>query len=194
MRTPEPVGPVTRFTPRADGSQIESRMTGRDGSANQGVLFLSQGSGCGPAATNPNLPRWRALTPGFVSVTVEKYGLSASDPALANAGVGQVDDCPAAHAGAYRLNGRGADFEAVVAYLRTESWWPGELVVMGASEGGAVMALLASRLADVDAVVIMSTGMGLPLSRMILDGMPPQVRAQAEPMFQVIRTDPDSAD
>jgi hypothetical protein len=56
------------------------------------------------------------------------------------------------------------------------------------------MALLASRLADVDAVVIMSTGMGLPLSRMILDGMPPQVRAQAEPMFQVIRTDPDSAD
>lgn len=190
---PEPSDAVTRFTPRGDGTQIEWHMTGRDASAKQGVLLLSQGSGCGPAATNPSLPKWRALAPGFVSVTVEKYGVSASDPALANAGVGQMDDCPVAHVKNHRLHGRAKDFAGVVAELRKEPWWSGELVIMGGSEGGAVMAVLAPMLPDVDAVVIMSTGLGLPLSRMILEGMPPPARAQVEPMFAAIRRDPDSA-
>ncbi len=183
--------PVTRHTPRADGSQIEWILTGRDASAKQGVLMLSQGSGCGPAVTNPNLPRWRALAPGFVSVTVEKYGVSASDPALANAGVGQMDNCPPEHVKNHRLHGRAQDFADVVAELRKEPWWSGELIIMGGSEGGAVMSVLAPMLPDVDAVVIMSTGLGLPLSQMILDGMPPPARAQAESMFAAIRSNPD---
>lgn len=189
---PEPAGPVTRHTARADGSQIEWTMTGRDASAKQGVLLLSQGSGCGPAATNPNLPKWRALAPGFVSVTVEKYGVSASDPALVNAGVGQMDDCPEAHVKGHRLYGRAQDFADVVAELRKEPWWSGELVIMGGSEGGAVMAVLAPMLPDVDAVVIMSTGLGWPLSRIILEPMPPPARAQIEPMFEAFRRDPDA--
>jgi alpha-beta hydrolase superfamily lysophospholipase len=190
---PEPLGPLMRHTPRADGSQIEWHMTGRDGSARQGVLMLSQGSGCGPAATNPNLPRWRALAPGFVSVTVEKYGISASDPALKDAGVGQMDDCPEAHVKHHRLQGRADDFAAVVAELRREPWWSGELVVMGGSEGGGVMALLAPMLPDVDAVVVFSSGLGKPLSEMILAGMPPPAQAQVAPMFEAIRSDPDNA-
>lgn len=189
---PETSGPVTRHTARADGTQIEWTMTGRSGAAKQGVLMLSQGSGCGPAATNPNLPRWRALAPDFVSVTVEKYGVSASDPSLANAGVGQMDNCPAAHVQGHRLYGRADDFAAVVAELRKEPWWSGELVIMGGSEGGAVMAALAPRLPDLDAVVIMSTGLGWPLSRIILDPMPPPARAQLEPMFEAFRRDPDA--
>jgi len=190
---PEPRGSLTRHTARADGSQIEWTMTGRNASAKQGVLLLSQGSGCGPAATNPNLPRWRALAPGFVSVTVEKYGVSASDPALANAGVGQMDACPEAHVKGHRLYRRAQDFADVVAELRKEPWWSGELVIMGGSEGGAVMAVLAPMLPDVDAVVIMSTGLGLPLSQMILEEMPPPARAQVEPMFAAIRSNPDAA-
>ncbi|MFT3723687.1 MAG: prolyl oligopeptidase family serine peptidase [Hyphomonadaceae bacterium] len=185
--------PVTRHTLRADGSRIEWTMTGRDASAKQGVLMLSQGSGCGPAATNPNLSRWRALAPGFVSVTVEKYGVLASDPALATAGVGQMDNCPAEHVKNHRLYARAQDFANVVAELRKETWWSGELVIMGGSEGGAVMSVLAPMLPDVDAVVIMSTGLGLPLSQMILDGMPPPARAQVEPMFAAIRSNPDAA-
>lgn len=190
---PDTAGTVTRHTPRADGSQIEWHMTGRDASARQGVLMLSQGSGCGPAATNPNMPKWRALAPGFVSVMVEKYGVSASDPALKNAGVGQMDDCPEAHVKNHRLQGRADDFAAVVAELRREPWWSGELVIMGGSEGGGVMALLAPMLPDVDAVVVFSSGLGMPLSQMILAGMPPQARAQVAPMFEAIRNDPDNA-
>lgn len=188
---PTPSGTVTRFTPRADGSQIEWHMTGRDGSAKQGVLMLSQGSGCGPAATNPNMPKWRALAPGFVSVLVEKYGVSASDPALKDAGVGQMDDCPEAHVKHHRLQGRADDFAAVVSELRGEPWWSGELVIMGGSEGGGVMALLAPMLPDADAVVVFSSGLGKPLSEMILDGMLPPVRAKVAPMFEAIRTNPD---
>jgi pimeloyl-ACP methyl ester carboxylesterase len=188
-----PSGPVTRHTPRADGTQIEWRMEGRTGAARQGVLLLSQGSGCGPAATNPNLGRWRALAPAFVSVTVEKYGISASDPALKDAGVGQMDNCPPAHVKGHRLYGRAKDFADVVADLRQEKWWSGELVIMGGSEGGAVMAALAPMLPDVDAVVILSSGLGWPLSRIILDPMPPPARAQLEPLFAAMRENPDAA-
>lgn len=189
----ESAGPVTRFTPRGDGTSIEWTLTGRDASPKQGVLMLSQGSGCAPAATNPNLPKWRALAPGFVSVTVEKYGVSISDPSLAKAGVGQMDDCPAAHVSGHRLLGRAQDFAAVVAELKKEPWWSGELVIMGGSEGGAVMAELAPMLPDVDAVVVFSSGLGWPLSRIVLETLPPPARAQVEPMFQAIRTDPDHA-
>lgn len=166
---------------------------GATSAAKQGVLMLSQGSGCGPAATNPNLPKWRALAPGFVAVTVEKYGVSASDPSLAKAGVGQVDACPEAYVRGHRLQGRADDLAAVVAELRKEPWWSGELVIMGGSEGGGVMALLAPMLPDVDAVVVFSSGLGLPLSQMILDGMPPPAQAQAAQMFEAIRADPDNA-
>jgi len=191
VSAPQSSGPMTRHTSRSDGSQIEWHMTGRTVAAKQGLLMLSQGSGCGPAATNPNLPKWRALAPGFVSVTVEKYGVSASDPALAGAGVGQMDNCPEAHVKGHRLQGRADDFAAVVAELRKEPWWSGELVIMGGSEGGGVMALLAPMLPDVDAVVVFSSGLGLPLSQMILDGMPPPARAQVAPMFEAIRSNPD---
>ncbi len=190
---PQPSETVTRHTLRADGTQIEWLMNGRDGSPKQGVLMLSQGSGCGPAAINQNMPKWRALTPGFVSVMVEKYGVSASDPALKNAGVGQMENCPEAHVKGHRLQGRANDFAAVVAELRKETWWSGELVIMGGSEGGGVMALLAPMLPDADAVVIFSSGLGLPLSQMILDGMPPPARAQVAPMFEAIRSDPENA-
>jgi alpha-beta hydrolase superfamily lysophospholipase len=104
-----------------------------------------------------------------------------------------MDNCPEAHVKGHRLYGRVQDFVDVVAQLRKESWWSGELVIMGGSEGGAVMGLLASRLPDLDAAVLMSTGLGLPLSQMILDGMPPPARAQVEPMFAAIRANPDGA-
>ncbi len=168
-------------------------MEGRTGAGKQGVVLLSQGSGCGPAATNPTLPRWRALASGFVSVTVEKYGVSATDPALKDAGVGQMDNCPPAHVKGHRLYGRAKDFADVVAQLRKEIWWSGELVIMGASEGGAVMAALAPMLPDADAVVILSSGLGWPLSRIILEPMPPPARAQLEPLFAAIRANPDTA-
>lgn len=183
---------VTRHTPRADGTSIEWHMTGRTGAAKQGVLLLSQGSGCGPAATNPNLPTWRVVAPEFVAVTVEKYGVSASDPTLAEAGVGQMDACPDAHVKGHRLYGRVADFEAVIAELRKEKWWSGDVVLMGGSEGGAVMSVLAPRVPEADAVVILSTGVGWPLSRIILESLPPEARPQLAGMFDAIRANPES--
>ena len=190
--TPAPLQDGTHFTPRPDGTSIEWRLNGRTGAAKQGVLLLSQGSGCAPAATSPNLPRWKDLAPGFAWVTVEKYGVSADDPSLTGAGVGQMENCPPAFAKGYRLYGRVADFEAVVAELRRQSWWSGELVLMGGSEGGGVMSALAPRLPEADAVVLLSSATGWPLARIITESLPPPARPEIAAMFDGIRANPDA--
>lgn len=169
-------------------------MTGRTSARKQGVLVLSQGTGCQPAALSKTLDRWRAIAPGFVAVTVEKYGVSASDPSLQQAEVGKIENCPAAYMKNYRLYGRVADIEAVVAELRKEAWWSGDLILMGGSEGGGVMSVLAPRLPETDAVIMQSSVTGWPLSRMILEGMPEAVRPQLEAMFARIRANPDTTE
>lgn len=189
---PEPSGPVLRHTPRADGTQIEWLMEGRTSARKQGVLLLSQGTGCQPAAANPNLGRWHAIAPDFVAVRVEKYGVSASDPSLKDAPVGEVNNCPAAYVEKYRLYGRVVDFEAVVADLRKEPWWSGELILMGGSEGGGVMSALAPRLPETDAVIFQSSANGWPLARMISESVPPQARTQIERVFAQFRADPQA--
>lgn len=183
-----------RHTPRADGTRIEWRMTGRTSAARQGVLLLSQGTGCQPAAFNQNLDRWRAIAPGFVAVTVEKCGVSASDPSLQKAEVGKIENCPAAYVKNYRLHGRVDDMAAVIAELRKEPWWSGDLILMGGSEGGGVMSILAPRVPETDAVILQSSVTGWPLSRMILEGLPPPVRPQIEAMFESIRANPAMAE
>lgn len=176
-----------RTTLRPDGSEIHWQIDRRGKSGKQSVVVLAQGSGCLPTGKNENLIRFRALAPGHAVLTVEKYGVSPADKASAASG-----ECPAAYARGHTVSQRADDYERVLGELKREAWWDGRVALFGGSEGGAAVAVLAPRLEKLDAVIIMSTGTGIPMADWIKDALPPPVAAQADGIFARIRENPQS--
>lgn len=146
------------------------------------VLLMLQGSGCDSVALNERI-RWMAarLAPRHALLTIEKYGVApGSDGA----------SCTPEHMRGNTLSRRVLDALQIVARLRQERWWNRELILFGGSEGGAVAAMLAPLVPETKAVLIWSSGIGLPLGAMILSALPPPVRAEAARVFAEARADP----
>lgn len=171
---------------RPDGSVIHWRLVHPEGNAPRGLLVVAQGSGCLPVANNPMLREAMHIAPSFTALMIDKYGVTpehrTSDP---------IGDCPPAYWAGHTVSQRVADHQQVLRELAGASWWNGQLVLFGGSEGGAMVARLAPRVAA-DAAVIYSTGLGEPLAETIRRVIPPFAAAEANAHLAAARASPNS--
>ena len=80
----------------------------------------------------------------------------------------------------------------MIGALRGQRWWDGRLVIFGGSEGGAVAALAAPSIPETRAVIVWSSGIGLPVGQMIRSALPPPALAEVDRVFAEARANPAS--
>ena len=168
---------------RADGSAIAYHVERGARQTRQPLLLMLQGSGCDSVARNDRIP-WMALrlAPRHAVLTIEKYGVAPGAD-------GEI--CAEDHWRGNTLTRRVLDALQVIGALRGQGWWTGELVVFGGSEGGAVAAMLAPLVPETKAVIIWSSGIGLPVGQLIRGALPPHMRDEADRVFAEARAHPD---
>jgi len=173
---------------RTDGSSLVYHVDRPAGARRAGALLVLQGSGCEPVQMDKRVRGYgRMLAPERVLVTIEKYGVGAAQTG------DQIEGCSAAYWRGNTLTRRVLDALAVVAALRRESWWSGDVAIFGGSEGGAVAAMLAPLVPETRAVIVYSSGIGVPVGDLVRMAVPPPVRQQADEVFEEVRRDPDPA-
>ena len=167
---------------RTDGSAIHYSVERRRPRGRQPLLIMLQGSGCDSVALNERI-RWMAmrLAPGHALLTIEKYGVVPGSDG---------SNCTADFLRGNTLTQRVLDAVQLVAALRRQSWWSGELIIFGGSEGGAVAAMAAALIPETKAVIVWSSGIGLPVGQMIRAALPPSIQAEADRVFAEARANP----
>jgi dienelactone hydrolase len=187
---PSPSQPATQSGTalRDDGSAIHWQLARRLADGPKPVLLVAQGSGCAPARRNANIDLLAARLPEFAVLTIEKYGV---DPDSAPAD--STSACAEAYYAHHTVSQSVADARRVLATLRRNALWDGRLVVFGGSEGGAVVSILARESADVDAVVVFSSGTGLTIAEFLPLVVPGPVAEQMTRVFAEARSNPLSA-
>lgn len=169
---------------RADGSTIAYHVELRRPGARQPLLLMLQGSGCDSVLRNERIG-WMALrlAPRHALLTIEKYGVATGSDGA---------DCSEDYWRGNTLTRRALDAALVIGALRGQRWWDGRLVIFGGSEGGAVAALAAPSIPETRAVIIWSSGIGLPVGQMIRSALPPPALAEVDRVFAEARADPAS--
>jgi len=180
--------PAPREAVRPDGSKIHWSVDRQREAPRQGILVLAQGSGCLSVDRNENIERAKKLLPAFAVVTVEKYGVGPGD-----APTDPYEGCSAAFYQHHTVSQRAVDYEQVLAATKGEPWWNGQLVLFGGSEGGAAVAVLASKVAP-SAVVVFSTAPGQSFRETFKLAVPPEVAAQADAQFAKVAANPTSSE
>ena len=176
-----------RLLDRPDGTRIAFYVDGAQKS--RGAVLLLQGSGCEPVAEDARvLGLAPLLAPGSAVVTIEKYGVAAGLPAGA-----LIEGCTADYWSGNTLSRRVLDAVQVVARLRQERWWNGDLAIVGGSEGGAVAAMLAPLVPETRGTVIISSGIGVPVGELILGAVPAPIAAAAPAVFADAKANPTGA-
>jgi len=185
--------PVAQATPtdhvsqRPDGSSIYWTLDRQGAGSKQGILVIAQGSGCLATTENRNIATAKQLLPNFAVLTVEKYGVERhakpKDP---------YGGCSPTFYAHHTVSQRVEDYESVLRELKQESWWNGQLVLFGGSEGGAAMAILAPRVKPT-ALVIFSTAPGHSFADIFKLMVPPDVAQHADEELKKIKADPMSA-
>lgn len=177
-------------TMRADGSAIAWSLSDPVSAQNKkhGLLLIAQGSGCLPAIGNPSVNQAKLIAPDFSVLLVEKYGVNHRDKPK-----DPMKDCSADYFAHHTVSQRVDDVVQVIGELKKSNWWNGRLVILGGSEGGAVVARL-TPLVQPDATVVFSSGLGLPLAQAIMQVIPPAVREEARQKLAEARDDPDSVE
>lgn len=172
---------------RLDGSIIYWSLTSSSITEPQGLFLIAQGSGCSPALNSANVQQLIDKTSSLGILTIDKYGVSPSD-----APNNPMVDCSETYFENHTVSQRVNDAITVLRDLQNDGLWNGELALFGGSEGGAVVSVLSHMVPETDAVVVFSTGTGIPLSDMILSIMPPTAVAEAKQEFTRIRNNPNS--
>jgi pimeloyl-ACP methyl ester carboxylesterase len=172
---------------RTDGSRLVYHVDRPQRAARAGAILVLQGSGCDPVGSDARVIGYgRSLAPERMLVTIEKYGVGSS------ASGETVEGCSADYWRGNTLTRRVLDALAVIAALRQEPWWNGDVVLFGGSEGGAVAAMLAPFVPETRAVIVYSSGIGVPVGELVRRAVPPPVREQADAVFAEARRSPDS--
>jgi alpha-beta hydrolase superfamily lysophospholipase len=172
--------------PRADGTSIVYHLDRGDAEARRGLILVLQGSGCEPVTDGGWIETEASLlAPGRAVLTIEKYGVAVDQPKT-----DFVGGCSHDYWAKNTLQQRVLDAAQVVARLRAESWWDRELIIYGGSEGGAVAAMLAPLVPETKAVVIVSSGIGVPVAELIRAAVPPPVAAQISSMLKEAKANP----
>lgn len=172
---------------RADGGTVQWYLDRRGRTGEQGVVFLAQGSGCTSPVHGQAMKAAASLAPEHAIVRMEKAGL----PPGHRPG---EDGCPASFHDRHTLTGWVADLERVVGSLRESSWWNGELVLFGGSEGGAMVTLAAAEIPETHALVVLSSGLGMTMAETLTSVVPPEAAGNLERQFEEIRANPDSSE
>lgn len=172
--------------PRADGSELTYHLDQVERDGRQSILLMLQGSGCEPVADR----EWVTSMPlllarGHAVLMIEKYGVVPGQPEDEF-----LDGCSKDYWRKNTLQRRVLDAVQVVARLRKEPWWNGELVIYGGSEGGAVAAMLAPLLPETKAVIIQSAGIGVPVGELIRSAVPPSIAAEMLRVFTEAKVNP----
>jgi alpha-beta hydrolase superfamily lysophospholipase len=178
--------PTSHGLPRGDGSDIVYHLDRTPARGRGGLLLMLQGSGCEPVLEREWLrSEPPVLAPGRAVIAIEKYGVVPGSPQI-----DAVEGCASAYWHGNTLRQRVLDAVQVVSRLRREKWWNGELILYGGSEGGAVAAMLAPLLPETEAVIILSSGIGMPVGEMILSAVPPQASAELARLLAESRSNP----
>ena len=182
MLAPAPGAPQRATLERSDGSEIVYHLERGGAERRQPLLVMLQGSGCDSVTRNDRIP-WMAarLARHHAVLTIEKYGVATG---------ADGDQCTAEFWRGNTLTQRALDTAMVVAALRRQPWWDGRLVIFGGSEGGAVAALAAPLIPETRAVIVWSSGIGLPIGRMIRAALPQPALAEADRTFAEARANP----
>lgn len=178
---------VSGASVRADGSTIHWHLDNVSGDRPAGVVLVAQGSGCDSTLSNPNVQLLASEMRDTTILTIEKYGVDPGD-----APADPIEGCSAAYYANNTISQRVDDAEQVLAELRAERIWNGDLALFGGSSGGPVVAMLGARLPETDAIVVFSAGGGLTLAESIPLVVPPPVAAAIQEQFDRIRQNPDS--
>lgn len=182
----EAVAAEDRFLDRADGSRIVYQIVGAEGGERRGAILVLHGSGCAPVGSETRLQdAGRVLAPGHAILTIENYGVTTADPRAE-----VVEGCTSAFWERNTLQQRVVDAAQVIAHLRGARWWNGRLVIFGGSEGGAVAAMLAPFLPETVAVIVFSSGIGVPVGELIRAALPPEMAIEAPRIFAEARANP----
>lgn len=169
---------------RPDGSRI-TYWLGKTRHRSSGVVLVMQGTGCEAVSSKPNLRHAaEILRPGARALLIDKVGVGDAD------GTPAIDGCSQHYWDQYTLSLRVQDCLRVIADLRRQPWWNREIVIFGGSEGGAVAALLAPLVPEAKAVIVLSSGTGVPVGELIRAAVPPAMAAEAPAVFAAARERP----
>ncbi|WP_444920705.1 alpha/beta hydrolase family protein [Microbulbifer sp. CnH-101-G] len=154
----------------------------------RGLLLIAQGSGCLPAIKNKTVQQVKTIAPSFAVLLVEKYGVTHADGPN-----DQFKDCSQAYVANHTVEQRTRDVVQIVDELKDSNWWNGKLVLFGGSEGGDVVARLASRL-NPDAAVVFSSGLGQSFAEVLKSLVPPHVAKEVDAKLAYARANPESVE
>lgn len=171
---------------RSDGSTVDWHLDRRGHDGRQGILVLAQGSGCTSPSRSSTIEKASALASEHAVVVLEKRGVTAGFKP-------DGDECPTSFHDQHTLSAWSSDLQRVIAELRQTNWWNGELVLFGGSEGGAMVTLAARQIPETDALIVLSSGLGMTMAETLLAVVPPKVAANLENQFADIRANPDSS-
>lgn len=175
LGSPAPLSP--HGVERPDGSRIVYWL-GESRRRRPGVVLVMQGTGCEPVSSKPNLQHAaEILRPGARVMLIDKVGVGDDGEAPI------VKGCSQRYWDRYTLSLRVQDCLRVIADLRRQAWWNREIVIFGGSEGGAVAALLAPLVPEATAVIVLSSGTGVPVGDLIRAAVPPAMAAEAPAVF-----------
>lgn len=124
------------------------------------------------------------LAPEAAILSIEKFGVTPGVFAT------PVDGCSVDYWRRNTLQQRVFDALQVIAFLRRAPWWNGKLIIYGGSEGGAIAAMLAPLVPETRAVIIYSSGIGLPVSDLISSAVPPKVAAKIPKIIAAAKANP----
>lgn len=162
---------------RPDGSAVTYWLEDTSGRSSEIVLVM-QGTGCEAVLSKPNLRVVaETLRPNARILLIDKIGSGTDD------GMPLVDGCSQRYWNQYTLSQRVQDCLRVIADLRRQTWWNGGIVIFGGSEGGAVAALLAPLVPETKAIIVLSSGTGIPIGDLIRTALPQQMSAEASVAF-----------
>ena len=173
---------------RPDGSTITYWLEDGEDRPSE-VILVMQGTGCEAVSDKPNLRHAaELLRPEARTLLIDKAGVAA-DP-----DVPMIEGCSKFYWDQYTLSGRVEDCLRVIADLRRQSWWNGQIILFGGSEGGAVAALLAPLVPEATAVIVLSSGTGVPVGDLIRAAVPPAMAGEASGIFAAARARPTGAE
>jgi pimeloyl-ACP methyl ester carboxylesterase len=186
MSAPTLADPQALSLPRADGSLIHYTLDIPAGQS-EGLILLSQGSGCAPGAANQSLAAVRTAFANYTALIVEKIGITPADTIVDGA-----SDCPAAFVQVYTLSQRVDDYRLVLEHVQSDRELDSEkLVLFGGSEGGQAVARLGA-LFHPAAIILLSSATGSTFGEMVRSTVPPEGHATIDAGFAAARANPDS--
>ena len=173
---------------RPDGSLIHYTLD-QPPSPPEGVLLLSQGSGCVPGAQNQSMATVRRAFPGYTALIVEKIGITPDAPITDG-----HTDCPVEFVQGYTLSQRVEDYRTVLTQLGLGPDPAADrLVLFGGSEGGLAVAKLAAEFHP-RATIVLSSSTGADFGAMVRSTVPPEGHATIDAGFAAARANPESSE